>query len=164
MEEAVGIAALGISWSAFIFQLINFLVLLAILRIFAYPAIIRVLEARKQKIDEQLQNAAEIEKRLALAHTEAQDIVHASHEKARAIIHDASKRAESVVQEAFARAEEETKVMFRAAEALLEKDVKEARRILKTETALLVVTATEKILGEKMTSEEDRRFIDRALV
>ncbi len=162
--EPVGIAALGISWSSFLFQLINFLVLLTLLRIFAYPAIIRILEARKQKIDEQLKNAAETEKRLKLAHAEAQNILDASHKKAQDIIHDAGKRATSIVQEAFERAEQETQIMFVAAEARLQKDVKEARRALKEETATLVVSATEKILAEKMTSQDDLKLVKRALV
>ncbi len=159
----VGIAALGISWSAFLFQLINFLVLLTILRIFAYPMIIRVLEGRKQKIDEQLKNAAETERRLAQAHLEAQGIIDASQKKARTIIHDASKKATDVVQEAFARAEEEAHIMARAAEVRIEKEVKAARVALREEAATLVMAATEKLLNEKMDSEKDLRFIDRVL-
>jgi F-type H+-transporting ATPase subunit b len=162
--EATGIAALGISWTAFIFQLVNFLVLLVVLRIFAYPAIVRVLEARKQKIDEQLKNAAEIERRLHLANKESQDILDASRKQAHDIIHDAGKKATDIMQEAFLRAEEETKIMLIAAEVRLDKQTKEARRALREETATLVISATEKILGEKMKSKEDLTLIERALV
>ena len=162
--EAVGIAALGISWSAFVFQLINFVVLLTMLRIFAYPAILRVLQERKRKIDEQIQNAAEVEKRLARAHNEAQEILEVSQKKAHGIIHDAKKRATSIVQEAFEQAEAEAQIMFVAAKDQLEKDVHEARQLLKEETAALVVAASEKMVGEKMTTPEDLRFIKRSLV
>lgn len=162
--EAAGIAALGISWTSFIFQLVNFVVLLVLLRIFAYPAIVRVLEARKQKIDEQLKNAAEMEKRLKMANKEAQEILDASRKQAHDILHDAGKKATTIMQEAFERAEEETKIMIVAAEVRLQKEVKEARRALREEAATLVVAATEKVLGEKMTSKEDLRFIERSLV
>ncbi|MEK7500068.1 MAG: F0F1 ATP synthase subunit B [Patescibacteria group bacterium] len=162
--EAVGIAALGISWSAFIFQLLNFVVLLTVLRIFAYPAIIRVLEERKRTIDEQMKNAAEIKQRLARAHKEAQEILDVSRTKAHDIIHDAGKRAADIVQEAFEQAEAESQMMFVAAQVKLDKNVHEARTALKHETATLVVAAAEKMLGDRMTSKDDLRFIERSLL
>lgn len=161
---AEGIAALGISWSAFLFQLINFLVLLVVLRIFAYPSIVRVLEARKRKIDEQLKNAAELERTLALAETKAEKIIDASHKKAQGIIEDASARARGVVEEAVQKAHLEAENIVRLTETRLDQQIKEARQILKKETAALVVAATEKVLQEKITSKKDHSFIDRALV
>lgn len=159
-----GIAALGIDLKAFVFQLINFLILLLVLRRFAYPYIVRALEDRKRKIDEQLQNAAELERKLALAHKKSLQIIDESHKKAQDIMSDASTRANALIQEAVKRAEEETESIALAAQVKLEEDVRKARIALKKETASLVAAATEKVIGEKMTDDADLALIERALV
>lgn len=160
---AEGIGALGIAWEQFAFQALNFLVLLGILRVFAYPAIVRALEGRKQKIDEQLKNAAELERRITLAHLESTSIIDASHQKAHAVIADASARADMIVTDAFAKAKQETHTMIQAAHRRIEQEVDQARQHLRAETAMLVVSATGKVLNEKMTHEKDLEIIERAL-
>lgn len=161
---AEGIGALGLDWKAFIFQALNFLVLLGVLRIFAYPAIIRALEGRKQKIDEQLKNAAELERKLAQAALQASSIVDASHAQAQRIIQDAQVRSETLLADTFKKSQQETQQLVHAAHARIAADTETARRQLHTEAVTLVVAATEKVLAEKISSKEDFEIIERALV
>lgn len=161
---AEGIAALGVNFQGFVFQAINFLVLLVVLRIFAYPSIIRALEDRKQKIDEQLKNANELEQKLALAHQQASDIIDSSHQKAKGLIVDAHARADTILTDARAKTQQETADMVQVAQTRIQQEVEQAKQELRAETVALVVSATEKILAEKITSKEDFAIIERALV
>lgn len=160
---AQGIGALGIAWEQFAFQALNFLVLLGVLRVFAYPAIVRALEGRKRTIDEQLKNAMELERKLACAHQESAAIIDASHQKAQEVIADASARADMIVTDACTKAKQETHTMIQAAHTRIEQEVDQARQRLRAQTAMLVVSATEKILNEKITREKDFQIIERAL-
>ncbi len=161
---AEGIGALGINFQAFAFQALNFLVLLAVLRIFAYPAMIRALEGRKRKIDEQLKNAAELERKLAAATMQAEEIIDLSHARAQRTLQDATARSEKMLADTFEKAQKEADQLRIAAHERIAADAEEARKQLKVEAAALVVAATEKILGEKLTSEKDMKIIQRALV
>lgn len=161
---AEGIGALGLDWKAFLFQAINFLILFALLRAFAYPGIVRALDARKRKIDEQLKNAAELERKLAAAREQAKDIIDRSHAQARLVMRDTNIRAEQVLTDTFKRAQQEAEQLTRAAYVQIASDVQAARAQLHHETARMVIAATEKVLGESMTDRKDRSLIERSLV
>lgn len=161
---AEGIGALGISLSAFLFQGLNFLVLLVVLRIFAYPAIVRALEGRKQKIDEQLRNAAELERKLAEANIQASTIIDISHAQAQRMLKDATIRSEKILADTFEKSQQEAEQLIRASHVRIAADAEVARRTLRAEAATLVIAATEKILNEKITNTKDMRIIERALI
>ena len=57
-EEAGGIAALGFSLPGLITQLINFGILLVVLRLFLYGPLLKVLDERKRRIQEGIDAAA----------------------------------------------------------------------------------------------------------
>jgi F-type H+-transporting ATPase subunit b len=160
---ATGIGALGLDWKAFLFQALNFLALLALLRVFAYPAMIRALEGRKRRIDEQLKNAAELERKLAEANLQASTILDISHAQAQRMLQDATRRSEQLLADTFEKSQQEAEQLVRAAHARIAADAEQVRQTLKSEAATLVVAATERVLGEKMTGEKDMHIIERAL-
>lgn len=158
-----GIAALNINLGALLFQLISFLIVLVILRIFVFGKLVQTLEARRQTVEQSLQHAAETEAKmkaaekniagmLAEARTEADEVVAASHKEAtqmlKAAEDKAAKRAEHIVTEA---------------KAQMDVELGKARDNLKAETAQLVALATGKILGEKLDASKDEKLIATAL-
>ena len=54
-EEASGLAALGLNLPGLIAQLVNFTILLVILRLFLFKPIMKVVDERKRRIEEGLQ-------------------------------------------------------------------------------------------------------------
>lgn len=161
--ESAGIAALGLDWRALLFQLLNFGLLLWLLRRFAYPRIVAVLEARREAIAEGLQTAQQLEvakaelaqertRAIQLARQEGEKLVAASRGQAESIIAaaeaDAKQRADQVVVEA------ERKLMAEAATV---------RSTLAREAVALVTTACERVLGEKLDSATDQALTERAV-
>ena len=58
-EEAEGIAALGLNLPGLVAQLVNFTILLIVLRMFLWNPILKVLDERKRRIQEGLQRSEE---------------------------------------------------------------------------------------------------------
>jgi F-type H+-transporting ATPase subunit b len=158
-ESAGGLAALGLNWQSFLFQLITFVIVLVLLRKFVYKRLIKTLEDRRAAVEESLEQAAETAKKLqdaektvADARTQADEVVSASRKEATQMLADAeqkaARRAEHIVEEA---------------KAQMDIELEKARRALKQDTAQLVAQATERILGEKLDPAKDERLIATAL-
>ncbi|HEU5187754.1 MAG TPA: F0F1 ATP synthase subunit B [Candidatus Saccharimonadales bacterium] len=162
-ESAGGVAALGLNWQSFLFQLITFVIVFIILRQFVLKKVFATLESRRKTVDDSLKHAAETEKKLKTvetdisvmlgeARTQADDILAASHKEAAHMVEaaegKAAKRAEHIVAEARAQ---------------MANDITQARAALKAETAKLVAAATEKIIAQKLDAQKDAVLIERAL-
>lgn len=162
-ESAGGISALGLNWKGFLFQLITFVIVLLVLKKFAFGKLIAVLDARQKAVDDSLRNAAEIEDKLknakktvatmlADARNEADEILSASHK-------EAAQAVEAAEQKASQRAEH----IVKEAKAQMEVEVAKARDALKAETVQLVAQATEHMLREKLDATKDAKLINSAL-
>jgi F-type H+-transporting ATPase subunit b len=146
-----------------IVELIAFLVMLAILARYVYPEIVRLAEARQRVIADQLREAertrAEAEKRLDEAEAKLQD----ARKTAQSVLDAASKSGEQLRQELKQKAEEESKRTVEAARKEIEVEREKAVLAVRSEVAGMVVTATEKVIGEALDDERHRRLIDRAI-
>jgi F-type H+-transporting ATPase subunit b len=162
-HSAGGLSALGLDVKSFLFQLISFVIVLVILRVFVFGKLVATLEGRRQAVEDSLKHAAETEakmkdaeaniaKLLAQARSEADDVVAASHKEATQMLQAAEekavKRAEHIVTEA---------------KAQMDVELGKARDSLKAETAQLVALAAGKILGEKLDASKDEKLIAAAL-
>src|SRR3989338_3520624 len=88
-------------------QIVNFLLLLFILKRFLYKPILKVLQIRQQKIKDSLKNAAEIEKRLNAIAEEREKKLHEAGDAAQKIIDHAAKNADQIIKEARESAEKD---------------------------------------------------------
>lgn len=158
-----GVAALGLDFKALLFQVANFIILLVILRIFAYPPIIRVLEARRTRIEESLKNAEQIEKEKVNLERMRDVILQETHQKAREILQKSESLSQSLVEEGRSQATAEAQHILARAQERIEQETRAARAQLRQEVAQLTVRAAEKILGEKLDSQKDQELIKRAV-
>jgi F-type H+-transporting ATPase subunit b len=156
-------SALGINWMMLIFQIVAFLILVALLGKFVYPWLIKSVDERQDKINAASKAAAEaqaaavdaearVEKLLKKARGEAADIVaNAKLESANSLAASedkAKKRAEQIV----ADAQDE-----------IQKEITAAKKALHNETIELVALATEKVVGKAVSSKIDESLITDAL-
>lgn len=147
---------LGIDWTALLLQTISFIILVIILAKWIYPPIAAMLDRHDKKINDAMKAAEEAKKHasdseaktaalLEQARTEAADIVSAAKKESAEILvkaeQDAATRAEAIV--ANARAD-------------LERDVEQARAALRGEMVELVALATEKVIGTKINTEDEK--------
>ena len=163
-ESAGGIAALGISLPGLITQLVNFAILLVVLRLLLWGPILKVLDERKRRIEEGL-HASEA---AAEAAAESQVAARAALEEARAEGRDLIART----QETAARLKSELEVQARAdadriverARQEMEQERLQAVQALRAEFADLTVRAAERVVGQALDRNAHQRLIDEVLV
>lgn len=146
-----------------IVELITFLVMLAILARYVYPEIVRLAEARQRVVAEQLKEAeqsrADAEERLKDAEAKLAD----ARKTAQNVIDAANKSGEQLRQELRQKADEESRRTVEAARKEIEAERDEAVRSVRREVSELVVAATEKVIGETLDDDRQRKLIDKAI-
>jgi len=144
-------------------ELIAFLLMLAVLARYVYPEIVKVAEARQRAIAEQMKQA-ETARADAEAHLkEAEAKLADARRSAQSVIDAAGKSAEQMRQELRAKAEEEAKRTLENARKQIEAERDQAIRAVRAEVADLVVTATEKVIGETLDDNKHRQLIERSI-
>ena len=146
-----------------IVELVTFLVMLAILARYVYPRIVEVAEARQRAIAAQLEEAERARKDAEQRLQEAQAKLDDARKNAQSVIDSASKSAEQLRQELRQKAEDEARRTVENARKQIEAERDKAIRSVRTEVADLVVTATEKVIGETLDDRKHRQLIERAI-
>ena len=146
-----------------IVEVITFLVMLYVLGRWVYPRIVDVAEQRQRVIQEQLKDAEEARARAEANLKDAQAKLDDARRSAQSVIDAAAKSSEQLRQELRAKADEEAKRTVENARKQIESERDQAIRSVRTEVADMVVTATEKVIGETLDEQKHRRLIERAI-
>lgn len=158
-----GISSLGINLKGFFFQLITFLIVMLLLRRYVFPKLVATLEARRKTLEESLTQARQTELTLAKAETKVEEILAKARVQADAALADAKVQADKIIASGELKASERAARIIKDAEGALSKEREKLHSELKSELAALVVTATEKVLREKIDEKEDRALIEKSL-
>ena len=155
---------LGINGPFLIAQIVNFIVLLFILRLVLYKPVLNMLESRKQRIAEGLQ-AAEVARQEAEAErAQLESQLDKERREAMERIAAASKRGETLAAEIEAGAREEAQ---RLVEEARQDAVRERDRIIaeaQDQIAELALLAAEKVIGRELADREvQRSFVNEWL-
>ena len=150
----------GVDWPHFIAQVLSFLIVAAALYRWAYKPIQTVLEERRQRIKEGLDNAERIKGELARTEAQRQDVLGQANTEADRMIEEARAAANRVreqeTQKAIIEAEQIVARARQAAEIERTRMLAEARRDL----GRLVVATTRQVTGKVLTPEDQRRLAD----
>lgn len=152
----------GVSPWYFLSQVISFAIVALLLQKFAYKPILTVLEERRNRIAEGLENAAKIKVQLAEAQKTSSDIIQKANTEAQKMIDDARAAAKSLgereSQAAIATAEQ---IITKAREAtVIERE--KAFADLKREISRLVIDTTSKVTGKVLNSDDQKRLSEEA--
>lgn len=161
--EAAGIGALGLDWRALLFQVINFAILLLILRWVAYRPLLRVLESRRRTLEESVHNAQQIKATHARLAHEAATIRLNAEKAAQALLERSEEQAQAHRKQVEAEATQRVQRLLTQAHLTIEGEVTAAKEALMLEVTALVALATERILHEKLDDQRDHELIRQAL-
>lgn len=146
----------------FLSQVISFVIVALLLKLFAYKPILAVLEERRQRIAEGLLNAEKIKQQLAEAEQRYQEILAKGNSEAQKMIDEARASAgviaERKQQEAIVAAEQ---ILAKAREASALEHERTMSQ-LKRELGRLVIDTTAKVTGKVLTSDDQRRLQEEA--
>lgn len=151
---------LDLGWGPILWTVLNFTLLLILLRVIAWKPILAALENREKSISESIERAEN-------ARSEA-DLVLAENRKALALVEDESQRllrdsrdyASRIRSEAHEQALDEARKLIVQARADIEQLKHQALNEMRVEVAHLAIGAAEKILSDRLDTERSRGIVD----
>lgn len=154
---------LGINPVLLITQIINFIILLFILKRFLYKPILEMLEKRRAKIADGLKNAKEIEEKLRAAKRIEEERLREVKERTREILGEAKERAEKMRTEILKKSEDEAGQILEKAKAEIRNEKLKMLGEVKKEAADLMTAAVVKILESQLDKNSQRKIVERAV-
>lgn len=151
---------LGISLGTLIFQILNFAIVCILLYAWAYKPILKMMENRKQKIAQGLEDARIASEARANAEQEAAGIMAEAQNKASQLVRESTERAETAALEIRANAEAE--VIKQREAALIEVQAERDRMLgdLRSQIAALAIAAAQKLVGESLDEQRQHALIN----
>jgi F-type H+-transporting ATPase subunit b len=152
--------ALGINLGLLIVQIIAFTIVLLTLNAWVYKPMLNMMDSRKQKIAQGLEDARVAAEARASAEKEAAKIITDAQTEASKIVREATERATLAGQDVKAAAEAEA-AKARAA-AIAEAEVERNRILgdLRSQVAGLAIAAANKLVGESLDEKRQRALLD----
>ena len=153
-------AALGINLGFFLFQVFNFGIVLVLLYAWAYKPIINMLENRKKKIAQGLEDARIAAEARANAEKDAREIVAKAQSEASQKVREATERAEGAARDVMAQAEA---AAAKVREDALSEAAQERDRILsdvRGQITALAMAATQRLIGEALDEKRQHSLIE----
>ncbi len=153
----------GIDWKLFLAQIVNFSVILFVLRKFAYQPILKILRDRRETIEKGIEMSKEAEKNLKESDEMRNRTMQQAHTEALGIVN----RAEQIGKD---KQEEIAKETDKKVEGI----ISDARRVIQTERSkmsdevyrdaeALVRLGIARVIGKLPASERDNKLISEAL-
>ena len=140
----------------FFWMAIVFIIVLAILWKWGFPSIVNMVNSRKEFIDDSLRKAHEANERLANIQKEGEAMLQNAREKQAQILKDAADNRDAIVVKAQEKATNEGSRLLNEAKAEIEAEKQNAIRDIRTQVAEISVQVAEKIVREKLSSNESQ--------
>ena len=145
-------------------MLLAFLVVFFVVPKFGFPAIIGMVESRKQYIDASLKKAHEASERLANIQKEGESMLQEARQKQAQILKEAADTRDAIVAQAQEKAREEGNRLIAEAKGEIESQKQAAISEIRAQVAELSVKVAEKILRKELASDaQQMETIDRLL-
>ncbi|MCI6752693.1 MAG: F0F1 ATP synthase subunit B [Selenomonas bovis] len=145
--------------ATFFAQILNFLILVAILRALCYKPVVRMIKAREDKIAESLAKAdSDVAEAESLKKSYQTQLAEAR-EKAQAIVDKAEKVAASNRETSLQDTKREIEQMKKAAQAEIQRDRERAADQLKKEIVALSLLAAGKVVEKNMEASENEALV-----
>lgn len=151
---------LGINLGLLIVQIIAFIIVFLTLNAWVYKPMLDMMESRKQKIAQGLEDARVAAEARANAEKEASKVLAEAQAEAGKVVREATERATSAGKDVKAAAEAET---AKAREAAMAEAELERNRILgdlRGQVAALAIAAANKLVGEALDEKKQHALID----
>lgn len=152
----------GIDWKLFISQLVNFALILFILRLFIYKPLLNLLKKRREKIEEGLRKAEEADVRLKEVDQIAAEKMKQADRDSVAIIGKAEETRKKLETEISARAKKKEEELLVKAEKLAEDRKKEIDLKLQKEAGELIKTAIARAV-DFSPEQVDEKLVKKAV-
>lgn len=144
-------------------QVVNFLILLFILKKFLYKPILKVLETRKNRITLSLKQAEEIEKKLEQTKEQVDKMLAKASLDRQKIIDEANFEANQIIEDTKVRAASMAQKTLEQAEIQIGAEKEKMKWELRKDFSKMVMLVVQKVTGKILNQKGQKQLIDRAV-
>lgn len=150
---------LGLNLGFLVVQILNFLIIMVVLRAWVYKPLLSALEKRRAKIDAGLEDARVAAEARQNAEKDAAALLAEAQANAAQVIRDAKEKAELAGRDVRANLDNELAQARKA--ALVEVDAERERALseIRTHVASLAIAAAQKLVGENLDEKRQRELL-----
>ena len=159
----LGIADLGINVPVLIANIINFTVLLIVLRLVAWGPLTKMLDERRDKIAQSLSAAEQAKVQAAESERQVQEQLDVSRREAQQLIAQAQEISNRIQADARTQAQSDAEATLARARNEIQQERDTAIAELRREFADLAIEAAEKVIGQSLDRNAHQRLITEAL-
>lgn len=154
---------LGLQLSQILTQMLAFLIMLWVMKKFAWKPILAILDERKAKIAQEFDDIHSQKNKIEQLSKEYQqklsEIETLARDKVKEGIDEGLKIANSIEDDA----RQEAKIILEKAKANVTKEIAKAKIQLKSDIVNLTIAATKKLIHENFDSEKQKKLIDEEI-
>lgn len=155
--------ALGFNIPSLIVFLVNFLLVLGILYLFAFKPILKLLDQRSERIKESLEAADRARQDAADSETRIQEQLQEARRQGQRLLEQAKEMADKFREDEMGKAREAAESFIQRAQQEIQQERDGAIEEVKTHFALLAIQAAERILDKSLDAEAHKELIDKVL-
>jgi len=149
-----------IDWGQVITQIVGFLIVLGILKKYAWGPVLDMLDERRDNIQREFDEIATGKKEVASTQDRLDAQLREIEAERRVKIQEAVQEGEKVGNEIKSKARQDAQSLIQRAEEQVVQDQAKAQVALRNETVAMVLGATEKMLREKLDADSHRKQIE----
>ena len=146
----------GIDWKLLLSQLVNFTLILIILRIFVYKPLLKILKKRKEKIEEGLAKAEESDIRLKEVDQIAKQKIKETDEKCVVLLAQTDVRKKELEADLASKIKKKEEELLKKTEAMAESQKKETYAKIQKEAGEVVRSAIAKAIEVEPEQVDDK--------
>jgi F-type H+-transporting ATPase subunit b len=144
-------------------SIVSFGILLFLLKRFALPGILEMLDMREKKIKDSLDQAERLKQEAQQLLSQYEAKLKSVHEEGRSILESARKQAQQQLEDNERRIEQETQRMLADARSEIQRDQQHALQEIQRTAVDLTLLAAEKVLARSLTDADHRRLVEDAV-
>ncbi len=144
-------------------QIINFLILLFVLRKLLYKPILKMLDERKQRIAESMKQAQEIEERFAKLEEEQKAMLQKARQEADALLTQTKDAAKTLTDQLTSEARQQSEKIIEKAQEAAKREHDQMQKELRGEIVTLAVEVAQKATQEILTPEQKKKLTSDAI-
>jgi len=151
--------ALGINLGYLVSQIFNFTLLAVLLYFVAYKPVMRMLDDRSERIKKGLEDAEAASRRAAEMEQEFELRIGEARREGQEIIAQATQMSETARQEILEKSRQEARAQIDKARGEIERERDLAMAELRQQVAELSLMISEKVIGETLDEQQQRKLI-----
>lgn len=150
----------GINWGDIVFQLVMFIILLVLLKIFAWKPLMGIMQQREQHVANEIDAAEKSKQEASKLVEEQRNLLKEARQEAQNLIEGAKKQGDLQREEIIAIARTESERIKEAAKLEIEQQKEKAVAAIREQVAHLSVLIASKVIEKNLSAQDQDKLIN----